>query len=122
MCRLAGQTAQPLIAEAWRREFGAELSDRALSDTAIALRDGRPVVRSALDRRLVTRPPPRTASTLTSPKSSSGCGSSSPRSHIGDPPRGARPPPRRQPVSPNPRCRTPRTPRPPNASRHGERR
>lgn len=34
---------RPLIAQTWRREFGGGgLSERALTDTAVALRDGRP--------------------------------------------------------------------------------
>ena len=33
---------QPLIADAWRQAFGSRLSEVALSDTALALRDGRP--------------------------------------------------------------------------------
>lgn len=33
---------RPVIAQAWRREFGGKLSDAALSDSAVALRDGRP--------------------------------------------------------------------------------
>lgn len=33
---------RPLIAHAWRREFGSELSETAVSDTALALHDRRP--------------------------------------------------------------------------------
>lgn len=34
----------PVIAAAWRREFHSELSEPGLSDTAAAIRDGRPWV------------------------------------------------------------------------------
>ncbi len=33
---------QPLVAHAWQQAFGGQLSEVALSDTALALRDGRP--------------------------------------------------------------------------------
>lgn len=36
------EAIEPMIARAWRREFGAALSEVALADTAMALRDGRP--------------------------------------------------------------------------------
>lgn len=36
------ETIRPLVAQAWRREFHGELGEPGLSDTAAALRDGRP--------------------------------------------------------------------------------
>lgn len=36
------ETIRPLVAQAWRREFGSALSEPGLSDTAAALREGRP--------------------------------------------------------------------------------
>jgi hypothetical protein len=36
------ETIAPILARAWRREFHAELGKAALSDTAAAIRDGRP--------------------------------------------------------------------------------
>lgn len=36
------ETIGPVLARAWRREFGCDLSDIALHDTAVAIRDHRP--------------------------------------------------------------------------------
>lgn len=36
------ETIRPVLARAWRREFGGDLSDTALQDTAVAIRDHRP--------------------------------------------------------------------------------
>ena len=36
------ETIRPLVAKAWRREFGGALNDSALADTAAAIHDGRP--------------------------------------------------------------------------------
>jgi hypothetical protein len=40
------ETIRPVLARAWRREFGGPLGEPGLSDTAAAIRDGRSWVRA----------------------------------------------------------------------------